>query len=342
MKGTLAAFDTIGGARAAAFVRDGVLEDLLIDPPGDRIIPGTIFRARANRPMKGQGGMFLDTPEGPLFLRQAKGISSGASLLVQTTTHAERGKATPVTTRLTIKSRHVLVTPGAPGLNISRAIRDEERRVALHDLVDAYDLPEDMGVIVRSSAETADDAAVAEDIEATLDLAISLLSDEGSEAERLLDGPGAEELAFREWPVPDQTDADPGSFERHGIAEMIDALRRREQRLPGGASLYIEPTRALVAIDINTGGDTSPAAGLKANISAVRALPRLLRLRGLGGQIVIDMAPMPKRDRVRVEQQIRAAFKADMIETAFVGWTPLGHAELQRKRERLPLEEVLE
>ena len=44
MKGTLAAFDTVGGARAAAFVRDGVLEDLLIDPPEDRIIPGTIFR----------------------------------------------------------------------------------------------------------------------------------------------------------------------------------------------------------------------------------------------------------------------------------------------------------
>ena len=56
---------------------------------------------------------------------------------------------------------------------------------------------------------------------------------------------------------------------------------------------------------------------------------------------MVDMAPMPKRDRVRVEQQIRAAFKADSIETSFVGWTPLGHAELQRKRERLPLEEVL-
>ena len=50
---------------------------------------------------------------------------------------------------------------------------------------------------------------------------------------------------------------------------------------------------------------------------------------------------MPKRDRVRAEQQIKSAFRADPIETAFVGWTPLGHAELQRKRERLPIEEAL-
>ena len=56
--------------------------------------------------------------------------------------------------------------------------------------------------------------------------------------------------------------------------------------------MVIEPTRALVAVDINTGPDTSPAAGLKANIAAIRALPRELRLRGLGGQVVIDSCPL--------------------------------------------------
>ena len=59
--------------------------------------------------------------------------------------------------------------------------------------------------------------------------------------------------------------------------------------------MMIEPTRALVAVDVNTGPDTSPAASLKANIAAARDLPRQLRLRGLGGQVVVDFAPMPKK-----------------------------------------------
>ena len=122
---------------------------------------------------------------------------------------------------------------------------------------------------------------------------------------------------------------------------MIAALRDPAIPLPGGASLIVEPTRALVAVDVNTGPDASPAAGLKANIAAARALPRALRCRGLGGQVTIDFAPSPKKDRRQIETTLRAAFKADPIETVLAGWTPLGHFELQRKRERLPLSETL-
>ena len=96
------------------------------------------------------------------------------------------------------------------------------------------------------------------------------------------------------------------------------------------------PTRALVAVDINTGGDTSPAAGLKANLAAAKELPRQLRLRGLGGQIVLDLAPMGKKERRGFESTLRAALRRDTTETALVGWTPLGHYELQRKRDRVP------
>ena len=106
--------------------------------------------------------------------------------------------------------------------------------------------------------------------------------------------------------------------------------------------MSIEPTSALVAVDVNTGSDTSFAAGLKTNLVAARDLPRQLRLRGLGGQIVVDFAPMARKDQRQVEQVLRAGFKADGIETALVGWTGLGHYELQRKRERLPLSELLQ
>ena len=118
--------------------------------------------------------------------------------------------------------------------------------------------------------------------------------------------------------------------------DEIDAISQAEVRIDAG-SLFVEATRALVAVDVNTGGDFSPAATLKTNLAAARALPRALRLRGLGGQIVVDFAPMSKAHRKQLEQSLRAAFRADPIETSLVGWTQMGLFELQRKRERLPL-----
>ena len=90
-------------------------------------------------------------------------------------------------------------------------------------------------------------------------------------------------------------------------------------------------------MDVNTGGDTSPAAALKANLAAAKALPRALRLRGLGEQVLVDFAPISKAQRRQLEQGLRAAFRADPIETSLVGWTTMGLFELQRKRERRPL-----
>ena len=342
MKGTLAVFGEIGGRNAAALIRDGRLDDLLIDAPDDRIRPGTIYRARAGRPMKGQGGMILDTPDGPLFLRQSKGISPGESLLVQTGTYAEPGKATPGNTRLLFKSRFAMVTPGAVGRNVSKAVKDDERRVELRALMEEVDLPEDIGLVLRTAAAEADDEDVLADIEAMVAAARAVLGEPLDGApEKLLEGPDAREIAFRDWAAPDATEEGGDALGRTGVLEMIDALRSPREALPGGGAVFVEPTRALVSVDVNTGGDTSPAAGLKANVAALRALPRALRLRGLGGQVVLDLAPMSKRDRAQVESVARAAFRTDPVETTLVGWTPLGHLELIRKRERLPFAEVL-
>ena len=158
--------------------------------------------------------------------------------------------------------------------------------------------------------------------------------------EKLLEGPSASELALRDWPPPDVFDQENGAFARAGVDEMIEALASPEERFSEG-SIVVEATRALVAVDVNSGGNTSMAAGLSANVAALRVLPRALRLRGLGGQIVVDPAPLPKRDRKRLEDTAKSAFRRDGIETTFVGWTPLGHMEFLRKRERLPLSEAL-
>ncbi|NDV48353.1 MULTISPECIES: ribonuclease E/G [unclassified Salipiger] len=341
MKGRTIALDQLGEAEAAALIVDGKLEDLLID--SDHARPGTIYRGIAQRPMKGQGGMFLDTPEGSAFLRQVKGLAPGQPLIVQVTGFAEPGKAIPVTTRILFKSRYAIVTPGAPGLNISRRIKDEDIRESLleiaHEVMPGANEAEN-GLILRSSCAEGNADEIAEDIAAMAQLCAQVMADVSGKAELLVEGDGPHSMAWREWDEGD-VDAEPGAFERHDVHEMIAALQRPLVPLPGGGSMSIEPTRALVAVDVNTGGDTSPAAGLKANIAALRELPRQLRLRGLGGQIIVDPAPIPKKERRQLETVLRAALKTDATETILAGWTQLGLMELQRKRERVPLSEVL-
>lgn len=324
--------DHLDGREAAVLLVDGKLDDLLVDGTGVR--PGAIYRAKADRPVKGTGGVFLSSPDGPLFLRQVKGLRQGETLLVQVNTRPEPGKAPSVTTKLLFKSRFAIVTPDAPGLNISRQIRDEGLRDALLEIAHEAMDGNGMGLILRSSCAEADEAEIADDILAMRDLAVAVTSDATGAPELLVEGDGPHALAWRDWEASSVI-TEAGCFETHCVLEQIDDLHRAE-----AGPMIIEPTRALVAVDVNTGGDTSPAAGLKANLACARGLARQLRLRGLGGQIVVDFAPMPKKDRRTVESALRAAFKADPVETTLVGWTNLGHFELNRARVRVPLGET--
>jgi Ribonuclease G/E len=322
------------GRSAAALMRDGRLDDLLIDADDDVPVPGTVFRAICDRAVKGQGGMFLKLGDGlTAWHRGAKGLTPGQAVLVQVTGHAEPGKAVPVTDRLLFKSRYAIVTPGAPGINAARSLADDEAdrlREIAHDV-----LPEargDLGCILRSAGAGVDSEVVAGDLLATCEAARAVLADPGTAPERLLDGPDAQALAWREWPEAPVTEA------WDDVAEAIEMLRAPVVAL-GGVRVFVEPTRALVAVDVNTpeGG----AGGLKANLAAAGELPRQLRLRGLAGQIVVDFAPMAKKDRRAVESAVRRAFRSDPVETSVIGWTPLGHLELTRRRERRPLADLL-
>ena len=340
MKGRAIILDHIGDVEVAAYMVDGKLDDLLIDHPAAPR-QGAIYRGICDRPIKGQGGMMLRLPDGETaFLRAGKGLRPGQPLLVQVTGHAEDGKAVPVTDRVLFKSRYAIVTPGKPGLNISRQITDEDTRDNLmaiaHNVFDS-----EHGLILRSSCEGADEEEIAEDIVAMLSLADAVLADaDGTSPEALTEGDGPHLVAWREWASVATVVTDAGSFDTHGVLDQLAMLDGALVSL-GEGTMYVEPTRALVAVDVNTGNDTSPAAALKANLAAARALPRALRLRGLAGQITVDFVSMSKAHRKQLEQTLRAAFRNDPIETSLVGWSPMGLFELQRKRERPPFPKQL-
>ncbi|WP_417249271.1 ribonuclease E/G [Celeribacter sp.] len=344
MKGSVIALGEIDGKRAAALIRDGKLDDFVVEagenaPPA----PGSIFRAKGGRLLKGMGGALLDLPNGEsAYLRGSKGLKPGAPMLVQVTHIAEEGKAVPVTTRLLFKSKYAIITPDAPGLNISRQITGEDALIILHDLAaeTMEGADETLGLILRSACEGAKPEDIIEDIAAMRALAEAVLADREGAPELLVDGADPWEIAWRDWDA-DVFDDSEDAFANHGVEEMVDAALDPRCPLTGPASAYIEPTRALVAVDVNTGGDFSPAAGLKANIALARDLPRQLRIRGLAGQITLDLAPMPKKDRRQFEHSLRAAFKADGKDVVLAGWTPLGMFEVQKKRTRMPIAEAL-
>lgn len=341
MKGRQVVLGHLFGLEAAALMQDGQLIDLLVSPePLTDLAPGAICRAVSDRFMKGQGGVFLRLPGGQTgYLRDRKGVSEGKPLLVQIAGVAEDGKALPLTTRLLFRGRHALVTPGAPGVNVSRRVRAEDRRDELEALGREALGDRSHGLILRSAAETADISEVLDELTGLLDLTDRICTETSGSPELLLDAPTPWEQAWMDWadPAPDAVEEGEDSFSRSGVLEAVDALLMDRVPLPGGGSAHIEATRALIAVDVNTGGDSSLAAGLKANIALARELPRQLTLRGLGGQVVIDFAPMPKRDRATLDQVLGAAFRQSGAETTLVGWTAMGLFELNRKRDRIPL-----
>ena len=340
MKGSIALIDN----EMAALMVDGRLIDLLVDPKLDDPTPRpeAIYRGILDRPLKGMHGAMLKLPDGQrAFLKDAKGMSPGTAVLVQVATYADVGKAAPVAKKLLFKSRYAIVTPSNPGINIARSIRDEGERERLQEVANGV-MDGGEGLILRSSCNGIDGEIIADDIAHMLNTCREVVAQSGGKtAELLLDAPLAAVRGWRDWDQPDQVVDEAGCFEDHGVHEAIDLASATRVDIGNTGWISIEPTSALVAIDVNTGGDFSLNAGLKANFAAAKEISRQLRLRGLGGQITVDFAPMPKKDRLKIETTLKAAFRRDGVDTILAGWTPLGNMELQRKRERFPLSEAI-
>ncbi|MGM0584133.1 MAG: ribonuclease E/G [Pseudomonadota bacterium] len=357
MKGRMVALlEEAGRPRMAACLDDGRLTDLYADPPGDDPTPRleAVHLARVTRRVQALGAVFLDLGNGREgFLKSPRRAREGDRLLVQIARYAEPGKAVPVTDEPLFKGRYAILTPHAPGVNVARKVRDPDEaarlRAAAQDALaeaglEGEDAP---GAILRSAAEGVAAEAVAEDIAALAGLlaeARAALADVEAAPGLVVDAPDAETRAWRDWVEPEPARVERGGlrlWDDLGILEQVAGLFEARVPLPRGAWMMIEPTSALVAVDVNTAGDFTTATGLKANLAALEELPRQLRLRGLGGQIVLDLAPISKRDRRQAEGALKRALKADPVDTQVLGWTNLGHLELTRRRERRPLRELL-
>ena len=348
MKGDLVVLDRIGGRRVAALLVDGQLEDLLTDPPpGGGPSPGTVIRATVRRRLPEQGAWLVNLPDGGTgHLKGLKGSGEGEAVLVQVTGYPEPGKATPVSDRLSLSGRFAVALPGRDGVFVSRSIADRARRDQLRSMAEDALAGSGVcaGIVLRTAAEVANDRDILDELGELLGDSGKLVSERsGSSPAIVREEDGCHQLAGREW-MGNQgrvTDDSEGSFDRHGIPDLVFPFMQARVELPGGGFAVLEQTRAFTAIDVNTGSDVSRGAAMRANIELTACLPRQLRIRGLGGQFVVDFAPIAKRHRPAVETALASAFAEDRVSTTLVGWTGLGHFELHRRRERCSLDRTM-
>jgi ribonuclease G len=307
-------------------------------------------------------------------------IDEGSDVLVQVVKDPLGTKGALLTTHITIPSRYLVMMPQSNGVGVSARIEDGVERERLRQCVESIaDTGIASGYIVRTAAEGASAEAfhadmmfleklwqaVKEDSEKTgsgelvhedLPLAIRVLRDLiGAETKRVRvdsDPVYAQMKDFENWFVPDLSlvigrhTGERPIFDLYGIEDEIQRALQRKVPLKSGGYLIFDQTEAMTTIDVNTGAYVGhrnlEETIFRTNFEAAVAIARQLRLRNLGGIIIIDFIDMAEEEhRHQISQALIGHLASDHAKTQIMAISPLGLIEMTRKRNRESLEHVL-
>jgi ribonuclease E len=321
---------------------------------------------------------FHRKPSGDGRLKIKEIVKEGTEVIVQVDKEERGNKGAALTTFISLAGRYMVLMPNNPRAGgISRRIEGDDRS-ELKEALSALEIPEGMGVIIR----TAGVGRAAEELQWDLNYLLQLWDSISKAAEKAK----PKDLLFRESnviirAVRDYLRDDIGQvlidsedaynqarefvaqvmpkytpriqlyqdniplFNRFQIESQIETAFQREVRLPSGGSIVIDPTEALVSIDINSaratrGGDIEETA-LNTNLEAADEIARQLRLRDMGGLVVIDFIDMlaPKNQRA-VENRVRDALEIDRARVQVGRISRFGLLEMSRQRLRPSLGET--
>ncbi len=300
-------------------------------------------------------------------------------LLVQVTKEERGNKGAALTTYVSLAGRYCVLMPNTTRSGgISRKIRSSEARKKLRSFVEALDMPDGMAVILRTAGQGRTKAQIKRDYGYLLRLweqirkstlastAPALIHEEGdlikrsirdlyhSEIEEVLvEGETGYRTAksFMRALMPShakrvQPYRDPlPIFTRNQVESQLDSMRDPLVKLRSGGYIVINPTEALVAIDVNSGRATREhnieETAAKTNIEAASEIARQLRLRDLAGLIVVDFIDMTDRRNIRaVEQRLKDAAQSDRARIQMGRISSFGLLELSRQRLRPSLMEI--
>jgi ribonuclease G len=294
----------------------------------------------------------------------------GSEIIVQVTKGPIGTKGPRVTTNLVLPGRFLVLLPNSDQSGISRKIENQEERKRLKKILRELHIPDGMGVIMRTAGEgqqlryfVRDLALLVEEWNSVQekikkqppatcvfeepDLIERTVRDFLTEdVERIVvDNPKACER-MREMiskisqrsakKIMPYIEAQP-IFDRFGISKQLENAFSRQVNLKSGGAIVIDETEALVAIDVNTGrhkgGRDQEASILKVNLEAAEEICRQLRLRNMGGLIVLDFIDMKSgRDRQQVHNRMRDGLRRDKAKTHILPISQLGLMEMTRQR----------
>jgi len=296
-------------------------------------------------------------------------LQRGQPILVQVIRDGVGHKGALLTTNISIAGRYLVLMPFDDVRGVSRKAEDEDRQ-AVKDRVAKLELPEGCGVILRTNALDQPQKTLNRDLNALLrlwkkirdewkmgkgprllysdqDLIVQALRDtlDSSIAEVLVDDDEAFEKAqgYMRTFMPragnrlvHYVDRMP-LFSRYQLEEQIDRIYQRKVDLPSGGSIVIDGTEALTAIDVNSGratrGKSQEETAVTTNLEAAREVARQLRMRDIGGLVVVDFIDMRSvKNRREVEKTIRDAMKDDKARTTASRLSENGLLEINRQR----------
>jgi ribonuclease G len=397
--------------RRVALLENGRLEEYSVERESSRNIVGSVYKGRVKNIEMGLKAMFVDIGfEKNAFLhfwdaipaaldsgieeidrpgkKQRKRITPkdipsiypvGSEVIVQVTKGPIGTKGPRVTTNLSFAGRYLVLMPFSDRSGISRKIEDPKERNRLRKILRELEIPEGIGVIIRTVGEGQRARYFVRDL--------SFLLDQWSKVEQLIKNEPAPARVFEEPDLVERTvrdflteeidevlcddqeatnrmtdivgqisrrsrnrihfhDGAAPIFETYGVQKQIDDAFHRQVWLKCGGYIVIDETEALVAVDVNTGrnkgGRDVEKTILQTNLEAADEIARQLRLRNVGGLIISDFIDMKSRkDQQLVYALMRERLKRDKARTHVLPISQLGLMEMTRQRAQESLSDTI-
>ena len=356
------AVSSSNGSTCAAVIVDGELEAIYFSSEGNPRLVGNIYKGRVQNFLPGMRAAFVDIGRDKnVFLqtKSAQKFSTGQSVLIQIEKDAVGTKGARATLNISLAGRFLILLPTMGYIGVSNKIHGVERE-RLQTLAKKI-RPSEAGLIVRTAAEGCEENILLDDLDRLQkiwDRILERYSKRKPPALLYSDNDLLEKIIRNEFTpdseifvdnlkiyrrllelLPDAEinfyDGSAQIFEAFGVAEKIAKIHKRELALPGGGQIVIDKTEALTAIDVNTGkfvGRTDfEKTILKTNLEAAELILKQLKLRDLGGIIIVDFIDMESDAHKKILMNfLREKARLDRGQVKIVDMTPLGLVEITR------------
>ena len=322
---------------------------------------------------------YIETGEKKARVRIQDVLVRGQNLLVQVTKESRDNKGPSLTNSISVPGRFLVLMSGAQASAVSRKIEDEAERKKLKALVSDFKLPKNLGLIIRTAGVGRTKTELQKDLQRLLkvwdnlnnslkiesqkppfliyqeaDMVVRLVRDHftNDTSEVIVDNKESFTAlkSFMKLILPRMQnriklyqDTRP-LFSRNKVEEQIESLYQRTVKLPSGGSIVFDSGEAMVSIDVNSGKTTGASqleeTALNTNLEAAQEIGRQLRLRDLGGLIVIDFIDMfQKKNQSLVEKELKKICKLDKARINISRISKFGLMEMSRQRLSPPVQE---